>query len=199
MTNPTHYQILSLPQTPEDLAPAALKKAYRRALLSHHPDKSSSSPSAPLYTIDQISLAYATLSSPSLKSLYDRSLLSAQRSSASSQPKFQTGIEVIDLDDLEFDEQANRWFRSCRCGNDRGYLFGEEDLEDAADLGELMVGCADCSLWLRVMFGVVEEEEDEAETQGNDSQAENQSVQVGNGVGKGGELKEREEKEEERS
>ena len=26
------------------------------------------------------------------------------------------------------------------------------------DLGELMVGCADCSLWLRVHFAVAEEE-----------------------------------------
>ncbi len=66
--------------------------------------------------------------------------------------------ENVDLDDLEYDESAESWSRSCRCGNPRGYLFGETDLEEAADYGELMVGCSDCSLWLRVHFAVVEDE-----------------------------------------
>ncbi|KAK4230619.1 Diphthamide biosynthesis protein 4 [Podospora fimiseda] len=167
MTSPTHYQILSLPQSPPP-TPQSLKKSYRLALLSNHPDKtkSSISPSTkkPKYTIDQISLAYATLSSPQLKQAYDKYLLLTQNNNNSNStelPKFQTGIEIIDLDDLDYDDSRNQWYRSCRCGNPRGYLFGEEDLEDAADLGELMVGCADCSLWLRVHFAVVEEEEDE--------------------------------------
>lgn len=39
-------------------------------------------------------------------------------------------------------------------------MFGEDDLEEAADYGEVMVGCLDCSLWLRVHFAVVDGEED---------------------------------------
>jgi diphthamide biosynthesis protein 4 len=35
----------------------------------------------------------------------------------------------------------------------------EEDLEDAGEEGEVVVGCRGCSLWLRVLFGVVEEED----------------------------------------
>lgn len=73
----------------------------------------------------------------------------------------------MDLDDLDSDESAatgeTTWFKPCRCGNERGFVFGEADLEEAGDLGELIVGCQDCSLWLRVCFAIVEEEEEEEE------------------------------------
>ncbi|KAK5663631.1 hypothetical protein OQA88_4062 [Cercophora sp. LCS_1] len=155
---PTHYQILSLPSTlPVDADPAPLiKRAYRLALLSHHPDKQNGS--TPVYTIDQISLAYAVLSNPLTRQAYDKSLVTNSLPS-----NFQTGIEVVDLDDLAHDSNKGEWYRSCRCGNEKGYRFGEDDLEEAVDLGELMVGCVDCSLWLRVLFAVVEEQEEEAE------------------------------------
>ncbi|RDA83269.1 hypothetical protein CP532_0989 [Ophiocordyceps camponoti-leonardi (nom. inval.)] len=71
-----------------------------------------------------------------------------------------TGVENVDLDDLPFDEDGGRWYRSCRCGNDRGYSFDETDLADVAEEGLLLVGCLDCSLWLRVHFAAVDDEED---------------------------------------
>jgi len=202
--NPTYYEILNLSPSAlaslEDEAAAAslIKRAYRRALLSHHPDKKkpittlsssslmSSPPLSAVYTVDQISAAYATLSRPTLRQAYDRSLLalrsqpsSSLTSSSSSLSRtasggtaaadFQTGIETVDLDDLDYEEEGQgrdsqtTWYRPCRCGNPRGYHFGEADLEDAADLGELMVGCADCSLWLRVCFAVLEDDDGEEE------------------------------------
>ena len=203
---PTYYEILSLsPSTltsqsrSSDPTPTAdlIKRAYRRALLNHHPDKKGSSsstpppttkknPPPPTFTIDQISTAYATLSRPTLRQAYDRTLLLQQQAhhhhsggqhSAGQTAEFQTGIENVDLDDLDCEDHSNsdqsggdenetRWYRSCRCGNPRGYQFAEADLEDAADLGELMVGCADCSLWLRVYFAVVDEDDGD-EQQGN--------------------------------
>ncbi|KAK4193349.1 Diphthamide biosynthesis protein 4 [Podospora australis] len=167
---PTHYEILSL--TPSSISSLStkeetqslIKRAYRRALLSHHPDKTGtiSTTKGQKYTIDQISLAYATLSSPALRENYDKALLLQRQNKAQAPSNFQTGIETTDLDDLDYDEAASEWYRSCRCGNPRGYLFGEDDLEEAADLGELMVGCADCSLWLRVHFAVVDDDEETA-------------------------------------
>lgn len=77
--------------------------------------------------------------------------------------RFHTGVENVDLDDLEFDEADECWYRSCRCGNDRGYLFREPDLVEVADEGELMVGCLDCSLWLRVHFAVLEDQDDDGD------------------------------------
>ncbi|KAL2124656.1 hypothetical protein VTJ04DRAFT_1021 [Mycothermus thermophilus] len=190
--NPTYYQILSL--SPSTLSSSSssepeeqlIRRAYRRALLAHHPDKAkpnhplsniggtTQGNETPLYTIDQITTAYATLSRPSLRQAYDLALLQHQQQTSSFQgigrENFQTGIEIVDLDDLQTTtitvgsgEEETRWYRACRCGNPRGYEFGEADLEEAADVGELMVGCADCSLWLRVQFAVIEEEEEDME------------------------------------
>ncbi|KAK3337266.1 CSL zinc finger protein [Cercophora scortea] len=204
---PTYYDILGIspaaitthskgpnqspPDQNQDKTHAFIKRAYRRSLLSHHPDKlklskssipphhTSPSPAPATkpdtitaYTIDQISTAYAVLSSPSQRAEYDKSLrLQRQQQQTSSgngltntAQLFQTGIENVDLDDLDVEESSQgeqQWYRSCRCGNPRGYLFGEADLEEASDLGELMVGCADCSLWLRVHFAVVDDDDDD--------------------------------------
>lgn len=169
---PTHYDTLNL--TPSILNDSSdpsslIKKAYHRALLQNHPDKSTSSTLSSsstqcrqIYTVDQITTAFTVLSSPRQRPEYDAQLRQAQalsRSSGSgSGPKFQTGVENVDLDDLPFDDGKERWYRSCRCGNKRGYLFGEEDLIEVEDDGVLMVGCQDCSLWLRVHFAVVDDD-----------------------------------------
>lgn len=119
--------------------------------------------------MDQITVAYQTLSSPKLKSDYDRELaLSAKAQQAVGGKDgeiFRTGVEVVDLDDLEYEEDRKTgettWFRGCRCGDDRGYVIKEYDLEEASkegNEGELWAGCAGCSLWLKVLFGVVEED-----------------------------------------
>lgn len=187
MSQPSHYEVLAIPpslieESRDDQIPSLLRQAYHRSLLRHHPDKapkpnsslkhlSSSSTttnsSQSTYTIDQITTAYTTLSSPKLRSDYNISLRNLPTNPTSSTPSaFQTGIETLDLDDLASDESAatgeTTWFKSCRCGNERGFVFAEKDLEEAGDLGELIVGCQDCSLWLRVCFAVVEED-DEAE------------------------------------
>ncbi|KAH0499448.1 hypothetical protein TgHK011_006645 [Trichoderma gracile] len=182
-TSPSHYEVLNL--SPSILNsqhdPSTLiKQAYRRALLRHHPDKASTTPTpssissspsssrtqtttrpsaAQIYTIDQITQAFTVLSSPSQRSTYDATLrLSRANGETAAHARFQTGIENVDLDDLQFDEAEERWYRSCRCGNDRGYSFDEEDLEAVEQEGVLMVGCHDCSLWLKVHFAVAEDE-----------------------------------------
>lgn len=206
MHPPTHYEILSLPPslltTPSSSSSPhnqLLKRAYRRALLNHHPDKTSTTSTNPTstntpstrttpkttYTIDQITLAYTTLSTPSLRAAYDRSLVLTNTdpfpssssltnpSSSSSQQQDRdnqkTGLETVDLDDLDYDE-SGEWFRACRCGNARGFRVGEEDLDEAlgevpgsGGAGEVVVGCVDCSLWLRVLFAVAEGQEEEEE------------------------------------
>jgi curved DNA-binding protein CbpA len=169
---PTHYEVLNLsPSIIEDSLDALklIKRAYHRALLRHHPDKtasstkySSNSQAKSIYSIDQITAAYTVLSSPGQRTEYDAKLRQAQALSgfggSNGGPRFQTGVENVDLDDLPFDETKERWYRSCRCGNERGYLFGEADLIEVEDDGELMVGCQDCSLWLKVHFAVVDDE-----------------------------------------
>ena len=162
----THYEVLGLTPSILDSStsdPSALiKRAYHRALLRNHPDKATTSSSTPVletatFTVDQISRAFTVLSSPAQRASYDASLRLSQ-TAVPGVARVQTGVENVDLDDLPFDEAEERWYRSCRCGNDRGYSFGEEDLLGAGDEGLLMVGCQDCSLWLRVHFAVIEDE-----------------------------------------
>jgi curved DNA-binding protein CbpA len=170
---PSHYQVLNVSTAVLDAQhdpSALLKRAYHRALLQNHPDKATSSttlgektsPKAP-YSIDQITAAFNTLSSPRRRREYDAAArLAAGRTSNRGEPEaagFQTGVENVDLDDLAFDDALQSWYRPCRCGNERGYHFNEDDLVEAGDEGELMVGCLDCSLWLRVHFTVVEEDD----------------------------------------
>ncbi|KAM3445692.1 hypothetical protein NHJ13734_000145 [Beauveria thailandica] len=164
----THYEVLNLQPVllgaaePRD-ASTLVKRAYHRALLRNHPDKATKAGrnqyDVSIFTVDQISDAYAVLSSPQRRKEYDAGLRMSRIAGGGEDEdaKFQTGIENIDLDDLDFDEAGQRWYRSCRCGNDRGYSFEEEDLVESSEDGVLLVGCQDCSLWLKVHFAVVEE------------------------------------------
>lgn len=178
----SYYDVLQITQATLDNAsdPAqTLKLAYRRALLRHHPDKNThtnqhqaASSSSGSLTVDQISLAFAVLSNPRRRADHDLALKLGNETPGAAvggglPAGFRTGVENVDLDDLAMDPAAGtdggvaQWYRGCRCGNPRGYRFGEGDLEEAADCGELMVGCQDCSLWLRVHFAVVDDEADQ--------------------------------------
>ncbi|PLB54679.1 DnaJ-domain-containing protein [Aspergillus steynii IBT 23096] len=186
-----HYEILSLPfsGSSPSLSKQQLKIAYHKALLKHHPDKASSDPSLQTesqslprsasnpssdgahtsYTIDQITTAYKTLSDPQLRAEYDRGLR-LDRSKVAEREKtgtvFHTGLEVVDLEDLGCDEDAEQavWYRGCRCGDDKGFLVTEDELEREAEHGEIVIGCRGCSLWMKILFAVDEDEGEEQKT-----------------------------------
>ncbi|MCJ1435982.1 hypothetical protein MMC27_005359 [Xylographa pallens] len=151
-----YYEVLSLP----DLFPARrllsqedIKHAYKRALLQHHPDKSTSPEVLkPRYTIDDITAAYKVLSNPITRSELDRNLQVQYLHTSRNTEVSLSGLETIDLDDLDYNEAEGLWYRSCRCGNQRGYLISEGDLAKEAAYGEIVTGCGGCSLWLKVLF-----------------------------------------------
>ncbi|KAL4960412.1 diphthamide biosynthesis protein 4 [Aspergillus stella-maris] len=186
---PDHYDILNLPFPPPSNSTGytkqQLKVAYHKALLKHHPDKAPSAaavaresqnlPSLPetdstythngkRITIDAITTAYKTLSDPVLRAEYDRVLrLDQSRIGGGGHGKgdavFHTGLEVVDLEDLDCDEGAGQdgmdvWYRGCRCGDERGFLVSEGDLEREAEHGEVVVGCRGCSLYMKILFAV---------------------------------------------
>lgn len=177
-----HYTILDLPFTESPIPKQQLKLAYHRALLRHHPDKAPSTQhqsttttttttTTPTetkdignYTIDSITTAYKTLSTPSLRTEYNRALR-LDRLKTPTQSKtgpdeiFHTGLEVVDLEDLTEetstnDEDEMSWSRACRCGDERGFLVTEGDLDREMDRGEVVVGCRGCSLYMKVLFAV---------------------------------------------
>lgn len=144
--------------------------------------KSKSPPRGVTYTVDQIQEAYTTLSDTKKRAEYNRSLASGSSSTSASTSRqqqsshtatfsatrsFQTGLEVVDLDDVDFDDRKGLYFRACRCGNPRGYRFKESNLEENEDEGVLMVECLDCSLWLKVLFTAAVDDNDNAQNRNN--------------------------------
>ena len=154
-----HYDVLLL-DSRQALSLEIIKRAYHRALLLSHPDKSNvATPLRPKYTIDQITHAYNVLKDPSERSSFDRSIrLNNQNSTLTKKPTESdpTG-EVVDLDELEYDDKQNLWYRACRCGQERGFMVTESDLEKRTADGEALVGCQGCSLWIKVLFAAQDE------------------------------------------
>ena len=109
------------------------------------------------YSVDQLLLAYKILADPASRLQYDQSLEAAPVGTLDTDNPH-PGLESVDLDDLEFDEGQITWYRGCRCGNERGFIITEGELEDDAEIGEVVTGCRGCSLWLRVTFAVAEED-----------------------------------------
>lgn len=165
---PSHYEVLRLPYSSMvQLTTRDIKTAYRQALLQHHPDKLDkldlprtnhlhSTISIAKYTIDDISLAYKVLSDPRARAEYDRELRVRQQGSQHkiADVNAQTGLEVCDLDDLNYDEGQKVWYFGCRCGEGRGFTVTEEELDREKEHGEVVTGCRGCSLWLKVLFQI---------------------------------------------
>ncbi|OAL74259.1 hypothetical protein A7D00_2291 [Trichophyton violaceum] len=128
-------------------------------------------------TVDQITTAYKVLSSPATKAEYDQFLLLSgiprTRSNIGRNENddvvFRTGLEMLDLDDMATEtilcqsdgsggqETIETWYRGCRCGDEKGFMVTEEDLEKEVEKGEVIIGCRGCSLWAKVVFAVHED------------------------------------------
>jgi diphthamide biosynthesis protein 4 len=136
-----------------------LRQAYKRALLTHHPDKHAAVPSARvrLATIDDIAEAYRILGNAQLRAQYDRESKPLQSSDDLADDAVRhTGMETMDLEELDFDEDSQTWSRQCRCGSSPAFVVEEAELENHVEYGELITGCKGCSLWLKVLFSVAD-------------------------------------------
>lgn len=163
-----YYEILQLPRvrTAQKFAKEDVKAAYHRALLLHHPDKADKnlttrpiaaySAAESSCSVDKIIAAYETLADPRKRTAYDESL--DFKEDSVKDKGTHPGVETLDLEDLVSDEDANTWNHTCRCGNEEGYVLTEAELEKESQRGEIYVGCRGCSLFIRVVFGVAEED-----------------------------------------
>ena len=171
-TDRNHYEVLGLPSPLSGRFPSPLeiKAAYRRSLLKHHPDKLDHGAARSRHTgsgasVDAIVNAFKVLGSQSARAEYDRSLLLRSQARDSPASKLaqsgpeHAGVEVVDLEDMVYDEQSSTWHRSCRCGDTQGYLVTESELAEEAEIGFILIGCHGCSLCISVSFQATPEDE----------------------------------------
>lgn len=142
-------------------------------------------PPAAVATIDEITEAYRVLGNASERAKYDLELRKWKTMNHQHLQEADviittrhTGMEIVDLEELDFEvgleneneneKDANAtatatatgiWKRACRCGSIPAFVVTEAELEKSADEGELVTGCKGCSLWLKVMFTVDDDDD----------------------------------------
>ncbi|ORX44301.1 dnaJ-like protein subfamily C member 24-like protein [Piromyces finnis] len=146
------YEILDIDQNADfDI----IKKTYQKLILKYHPDKLQQSGVTSQEIIEknkkkfqEIQKAWNNISTPEKKLQYDKELLA--------QSFKQDGVinEEIDLDDMEFDEEEETYFSECRCGGI--YKITIDDLENNVNV----ISCDICSLKIKVLYEVIEDEEE---------------------------------------
>ncbi|RCH99095.1 Diphthamide biosynthesis protein 4 [Rhizopus azygosporus] len=137
----TYYEVLGVSETASlDL----IKQRFHQLILQHHPDKSTNEND---YTAQRVLKAWEVLRNAESRKRYDIELESKRNKN-----DLAIGAE-IDLDDMEYAEEDRSYFYECRCSGD--YIITEIDLEHGIDI----VGCNNCSLKIRVLYEVLEEEE----------------------------------------
>ncbi|OBZ87076.1 protein DPH4 [Choanephora cucurbitarum] len=138
----THYEVLQVSETASfDL----IKQRFQRLILQHHPDKRSENEDDT--QAQRILKAWDVLRDSSSRKEYDIEL-EIQRN------KKDMAISAeVDLDEMEYTEEEKTFSLVCRCSGE--YLITEDELEEGIDV----IGCNNCSLRIRVLYDVVDEED----------------------------------------
>jgi len=145
-----YYKVLGVPHTATFVE---IKQKYRGLLLKYHPDKATSSKSAPGIDIDLLKKAYEILFDPKSREEYDSllrktSVHTGTRAQSTHRP---AQVVSIDLwDEVEGDRETT-WTYPCRCGS--RYVLREADMENDAHL----VPCEGCSESLYAGYELQEE------------------------------------------
>lgn len=174
----THYDILGVDTSfTRDL----LRAAYHSRLFKSHPDKNVTSPTnstdnignvsensninqknvssplAALASVDELKTAYAVLSDPVKRAIYDEEL--AEKYAKNGFNITGAGLDEYTLNDFEYREPTGEptWSKDCpRCTSENAMILKEDDLEEGSPDGtggfQIAVSCQICSLWIRVSY-----------------------------------------------
>lgn len=128
---PNYYEDLGIKT---DASPETIKQRYRELCLQWHPDKNKNKETEEFV---KINLAYAILSQPNLKRLYDLQYVA----NLSSRVTFH---DTVFLHELEVSDAG--YEMQCRCGG------AYELSKDAIEIGvpEIVVCCNTCSLGISI-------------------------------------------------
>ncbi|KAL5503924.1 hypothetical protein ACEPAH_7996 [Sanghuangporus vaninii] len=160
----TYYQVLGVSITASH---AEIKAAYRRTLLSSHPDKKTSfftrSKHSGSFDVARIQDAYRVLSDDTARTAYDASISQAGLISDGSAKAGPRPAQVISLEEFSFvgsdDAGIVKWTYTCRCGG--MYSITEKDMLDDRHLS----ACDQCSEVVYIGYEVLEEGEGDADSE----------------------------------
>jgi diphthamide biosynthesis protein 4 len=169
-----YYSILGLnvqSHGPSKQIPTAdLRRAYKLALLSAHPDKTSTQQSQP-HTVDDVKEAYTTLSSPASKASYDNYILQnpgilISNATTNLQPPssdFILGLEVLDLSDFDVLDPGFKF-----SSNDDNTNSNSNDGDDGDEIERngQMEWTRSCRCGMEKGYVILEEELEDAEQRG---------------------------------
>ncbi|KAI9280499.1 hypothetical protein BY458DRAFT_553368 [Sporodiniella umbellata] len=138
----TYYEVLGVSETAStDL----IKQKFHQLILEqYHPDKSTDIGNGG--KAQQVLKAWEILRNIESRKKYDVELASQRN-----KQDLAIGAEV-DLDDMDYSEENKSFLLECRCSG--VYEITESDMEDGIDI----VGCNNCSLKIRVLYEVLEDE-----------------------------------------
>ncbi|KAJ2962276.1 hypothetical protein NQZ79_g2448 [Umbelopsis isabellina] len=149
--NESFYDILGVSQ---EASISDIKQRFQKLVLQHHPDKQVTSIPADEEHIHQLLKAWEVLRDPESRRAYDQVIKShyAKNDLLAQQLKQEAVInEDVDLDDMDYDEETGSFSLPCRCSGN--YTICETDME----LGVNTASCDNCSLIIRVLYDVVED------------------------------------------
>ncbi|CDO92789.1 unnamed protein product [Kluyveromyces dobzhanskii CBS 2104] len=157
------YEVLGLES---DATNTVIKKAYRAMLLVAHPDKSNSSDNDSTNntlnpSINEIQIAYQTLIDEDSRAKYDKELAESFKKLGFHNAG--DGLDTFSLDLFHYHDDDQHFLMDCpRCQMVDGFLLTEETLDEHAIDYEgggyfVLIQCSACSLWLKVLFDVVQE------------------------------------------
>ncbi|KAG2186324.1 hypothetical protein INT43_002762 [Umbelopsis isabellina] len=143
LSNESFYDILGVSQK---ASTSEIKQSFQKLVLQHHPDKQAPSLSADEEHIHQLLKAWKVLRDPESRRAYDQVIKSQQLKQGA------VINEDVDLDDMDYDEETGSFSLPCRCSG--VYTICETDME----LGVNTASCDNCSLIIRVLYDVVEDD-----------------------------------------
>lgn len=154
----TYYEILGIES---DATTVEIKKAYKNSLLESHPDKRIVDSTANVRSINEIQIAYQILVDDILRKQYDEQLAESFKKQGFHNSG--EGLDEFSLDCFEYTIETETFIMRCpRCMAPEGFELSEESLDvHAIDNPSggffVLVQCNACSLWLKIVFDVVEE------------------------------------------
>jgi diphthamide biosynthesis protein 4 len=152
------YRVLNIDK---EIKPSTeqIKRKYLELVQLHHPDKQDGCNDDDMFI--QIQQAYEILRDTKKRKAYDEEY--ERYLYATNKTSFGEVSEFINISEMEFLEEENKFSWSCRCGS--SYDIESNDVDGEHSFQSIIVGCRSCSLKIKVVNDLDDEDDEVTETE----------------------------------